>query len=197
LIFTEQHNERLLLQQVAKGDEEAFSILFKRYYQFLATHIFRITESREMAEEVVQDVFLKIWMAREALPEIQNIRSYLVTLSRNHGINTLKRQLREWEKLSEFITYERQVSKNLQTSNTKDFQGTLIDEAIDNLPPRQKQVYLLHRHERQSYDQIAAKLGVGKESVKKNLQLASRSITDYIKGRLVSLLFLLEFFWNI
>jgi RNA polymerase sigma-70 factor (ECF subfamily) len=75
--------------KVAAGNEQAFTELFHRWQSFLATHIYRITESRELAEEIVQDVFLKIWQTRETLSEIQSFKSFLLVVSKNHALNVI------------------------------------------------------------------------------------------------------------
>lgn len=188
------YNDNELLLLIAQGDEKAFVVFFKQWQPFLATHIFRITDSRELAEEIVQDVFLKIWITRETLTEVKNIKAYLVTVSRNHAINELNRIVRGWGKiqsLNESALPDKYVEAD---ENVPDIKYAFLDEAIDQLPPRQKQIYLLNRHERLSYNEIAGKLGLGRESVKRNLQLASRTITKIIKAKLTLLILILESF---
>ncbi|MEO6135733.1 MAG: sigma-70 family RNA polymerase sigma factor [Ginsengibacter sp.] len=173
------YNEESLLQQVAAGNEAAFTKLFYYWQPFLATHIKRITESKPLTEEIVQDVFLKIWQTRETLAEVRNFKSYLLTISKNHAINCLQKIARE------SLHSERHALENqLQSENIIDVKDTcysLIDEAIDKLSVRQKEVYLLHRHQRLTYQQIADQLHIGKESVKTHLQLAVSAISKYIK----------------
>lgn len=181
-----------LLQKVAKGDEESFRIFFRQWQPFLATHIFRITESRELAEEVVQDVFLKIWMTRETLTSVNNIKAFLITISRNHAINELNKMLREWGRVKHLEGEQLAQTTDSTAENLSQLKYALLDEAIDKLPPRQKEIYLLNRHQRLSYQEIAQKLSIGRESVKRNLQLASQAITKYINARLALLIFLLE-----
>ncbi|WP_372490119.1 RNA polymerase sigma factor [Chitinophaga sedimenti] len=60
--------------------------MFHQWQPFLSTHIYRITESRELTEEIVQDAFLKIWQTRETLPDVRNFRSYLIVISKHQGI---------------------------------------------------------------------------------------------------------------
>jgi RNA polymerase sigma-70 factor (ECF subfamily) len=84
-----------LLLQVARGSEQAFRQLFMRYHQWLISHIFRLTGSMAQAEEVAQDVFLKLWMNREVLAGINKFKPYLFVLSRNHAVNVLKATIKE------------------------------------------------------------------------------------------------------
>ncbi len=184
------YNEKELLRQVAVGDETAFHQMFQQWHQLLAGYVFRITESRELTEEIVQDVFLKIWMTRETLGEIENFKHYLLVVSRNQCFDVLKKQLRQEQQKRE---WERDHKlKAVQEDPTPDF-SSLIDEAIESLPPRRKEVYLLSRHERLTYQEVADRLGISKESVKTHLKLASDSISTYIRSRLIcSILFLIS-----
>src|SRR5688572_32540066 len=87
--------EKELLLLVARGNEQAFRQLFMRYHQWLISHIFRLTGSMAQAEEVAQDVFLKLWMNREVLAGIHKFKPYLFVLSRNHAVNVLKATIKE------------------------------------------------------------------------------------------------------
>ena len=172
----------------------AFRTLFDQWQPVLAGYIFRITRSRELAAEILQDVFLKIWMSREALAEVDNFKHYLFIVSRNHAINALKKAMREFERMKDLSREleARQFTDSFSTvDSTETILYTLIDEAIENLPPRQKEVFLLHRHERLTYLQIAEKLNIGRESVKTHLGLAIKSISKYLTERAGTLLILI------
>lgn len=175
-------DERELLMQVASGDEHAFRQLFMMHHQQLGEHMLRITNSIELAEEVVQDVFLKIWFTRESLGRVDNFKAYLFVISKNHALNYLKK-----------LAKERAVIKQLEEAGTgnlhaeitgTDMYYNLLDEAIDQLPPQQQKVYLLSRHGRLKYAEIADQLELSRETVKKYLQIATLSITEYVHEHL-------------
>lgn len=172
-------SEKDLLVKVSEGDEDAFRHLFSKHHQQLGIHIFRITNSVDIAEEIVQDVFLKIWMSRETLVRVRNFKAYLSVISKNHSLNCLRKLSREqicskeWEDCCVKISTSESESFNLYYR--------LLDEAIDQLPPQQQKVYLLSRHERLRYAEIANKLNLSCETVKKYLQIATASITAYVK----------------
>src|SRR5690606_31275885 len=135
----------------------------------------------------------KIWIGREALAEVRNFRAYLFVASKNHALNCLKRIARERVMKEEWAQGETQVQDPDPATPAYD---ALIDEAIDRLPPQQQKVYLLSRHERLKYAEIAARLELSRETVKKYLQLAVNSIRLYIQNR-SALLWLLLFFRGI
>jgi RNA polymerase sigma-70 factor (family 1) len=191
------YEEKETLLAVSQGDETAFTRLFEHWQPVLASFIFRITRSREIAAEIVQDVFLKIWMSREVLGSIDNFKGYLLVVSKNHAINVLRKSMREQRNLERWTTTQQDHAE--PTSPSPDMQEetvfTLIDEAIERLPERQKQVFLLHRYERLTYAQIAQQLGIGKESVKTHLALAIKSISKYLHEKanfLIGLLLIMK-----
>lgn len=174
--------ERELLIEVASGNEYAFRQLFMMYHQQLGVHMLRLTNTAELAEEVVQDVFLKIWLSRETLAGVDNFKAYLFVISKNHALNCLKK-----------LAKERVLIQQLEDNNTESFitepadtdlYYNLLDEAIDQLPPQQQKVYLLNRHGRLKYAEIADQLELSRETVKKYLQIATVSITEYVHEHL-------------
>lgn len=173
--LTNQTDETLLLSKVAKGDEVAFKSLFDIWYPYLAAHIFRITQSRELAEEIVQDVFLKIWQSRETLAGVVHFRAYLTVVSRNHALNAIRKIARDSRKQQQWVYENREQPDGKDT-----IYYSLIDEAIDQLTPRQREIYLLHRHKKLTYNQIAEQLHLSRETVKSHLQLATMAIKNYV-----------------
>lgn len=180
-----------LLRQVSHGDEKAFRTIFNKYHNRLGSHLFCVTKSHELAQEVVQDIFLKIWINRTELTHIRNFRAYLYVMSKNHALNCLQNNA-----LEKTLTTALDDNQDFQTDEVTEENDKylLIDEAIDHLPPQQKQVYLMSRHERLNYKEIAARLSLSRETVKKYLQISSESITTYIRKKLIiSILFFTYF----
>lgn len=184
--------ENELLLQVARGSEQAFRQLFMRYHQWLISHIFRLTGSMAQAEEVAQDVFLKLWMNREVLAGIHKFKPYLFVLSRNHAVNVLKATIKERMRRQEW-----EKEHTLQPLNNEEeptvTQYTLLDEAIDQLPEQQRKVYLLSRYEQLTYIEISGKMNISRETVKKYIQIAIASITAFIKRKIAEIELLLFF----
>lgn len=171
--------EQVLLKKVSAGDEAAFTLLFNQYYPLLSTHVFRITRSLPETEEIVQDVFFKIWITRESLGNITAFRPYLWVMAKNRALNALQKTARERSNRTAYLQEYTETEKDddLHTLHS------LIDEAIHHLPPQQKKVYLLSRRQRLRQAEIAAQTGLTVPTVKKYMQLAVAAISDYIKER--------------
>jgi RNA polymerase sigma-70 factor (family 1) len=188
---------KVLLLRASEGDENAFAQLFKTHYNQLGDFIMRITESRPLTQEIVQDVFLKIWINRHSLSTIHCFKAYLMVVARNHAFNCLKQIAREknrkrvWE--NEVLHHALHPAEESTLRDT----GQLLDEAVELLPPRQKNVYLLSRREGISQEGIAQKLNISHETVKKHMVLALRFLKNHLRTNLrLFLLFIIISFRN-
>lgn len=173
------YTEEELLQKIADGDESAFRYLVNTWSDLLGTHIYRLTRSHETTEEIVQDVFLKIWNTREGLAEVKNFRTWLYVVSRNQAIMALRKIIlqksrhAEWQKTAA-IGEEDSI-------HAKEAQLSVVEQAIEQLPAQQKKAWVLSRRQGLSYKEIADAMGVSTETVKKHIQYASLSITRYVE----------------
>lgn len=184
------HNERELLLQVAQGNEKALSELFYQYHHHLGIYIYQLTSSRELAEEIVQDVFLKIWTNRESLTQVDNFKTWLFVIAKNHALNCLRKLVRERMQRQQWANSQESELLPEETNGEEQFQ--LIDQAISQLPPQQKKVFILSRYRRLKYEEIARELNLSRETVKSYLQIATASINRFVTNRF-SLLFWLLF----
>ena len=189
--MVETEKDADILKDIAAGSSKAFRALYSQWEPTLSSFIFQVTRSKIITAEIVQDVFLKIWMTRESLVEVKDFKAYLFVISKNRAINALKKSLADLERMKKYAS---EVPFNEQPEDDNDqIPFTLIDEAIDQLSPRQKEIFLLHRHERYSYREIAEQLGIGKESVKTHLSLAIKSIKNHIETKITLIILLIDF----
>lgn len=177
-------NEKHLLQQVADGNDRAFRLLFYRYADLLGTYVFRLTGSRQITEEIVQDVFLKIWMSREVLALVENFHSYLYVVSRNQALNALRSQLRQQRRQKEWERATAESRLPTLPEEPVEYPAGLIDRAIRQLPPQQQKVWLLSRKDGFTHKQIALNMTLSPETVKKYMMYANQSIARFIRAHL-------------
>ena len=190
MVASEKETE--LLKDIAAGSSEAFRALYSQWEPNLSSFIFQITRSKVITAEIVQDVFLKIWMTRESLVDVKDFKAYLFVISKNRAINALKKSLADLERMKKYAS-EVPFNEQPEEEDNDQLPFTLIDEAIDHLSPRQKEIFLLHRHEGYSYREIAEQLGIGKESVKTHLSLAIKSIKNHIETKITLIILLIDF----
>ena len=163
------YNEKDLLQLVSKGDELAFRQIFNTYHGKLYSYIIKITDSRETAEDTVNDVFLKLWLNKEKLLEIENLNAYLYRMAHNHAYNGLRRMAKQILIISEL---EKTAGHEYSGPDDKLLRKELremIHAAIGKLTPQQRAVYKMSREESLKQEDIARQLNISIFTVKKHL----------------------------
>lgn len=100
MVETEKETE--LLKDIAAGNSKAFRALYSQWEPTLSSFIFQVTRSKIIIAEIVQDVFLKIWMTRESLVDVKDFKAYLFVISKNRAINTLKKSLADLERMKKY-----------------------------------------------------------------------------------------------
>jgi RNA polymerase sigma-70 factor (family 1) len=163
------YDEKALLARLAAGEEDAFAGLFSHYQAPLAQYIIRFVKSPQLAEDLSQEVFLKIWLQRAKLPELQSFRAFLFIVARNHTINTLEAASRDQAGMGE-ITRHAMALRN-PTEDTvlnREYQD-FLHRTIDSLPPRSREVFRLCREQQLSYEEVAARLGISRNAVKSHM----------------------------
>jgi RNA polymerase sigma-70 factor (family 1) len=144
-----------------------FNAIFDKYRSRIYAYVLAISKSEYVAEEITQEIFIKIWVGRENLGEIKNLDGYIFKIAKNLCLNYLRK-----------IAYNESMSSELVRLATKDASSStdtrvnlseynkLINEAVNSLSPQRKLVYKLSREQELSYDEIAAQLNLSKNTVK-------------------------------
>jgi RNA polymerase sigma-70 factor (family 1) len=185
------HNGRELLLKIAEGDETAFRKLYEMHWNRVYVTALAIMQSADLAMDVVQDTFTLIWKNREKLASVNNIEAYIYVTGRNRIISILrnKRSYVKADVLNTLPLPEDQLSPERQAA-LRQFHVQL-HKAIQLLPPQQKVVFTLSRLQEHSYDEIAEKLGISRDTVRNHLIKALNSIRSYFSTRNQDILYLL------
>ncbi|MHA4809533.1 RNA polymerase sigma factor [Flavitalea flava] len=162
-------NENELLIEISRGNEQSFKDLFYAFKSKLYTYALRLTESKEVAEDIVHDVFFKVWLNKEKLPEIDNINAYLFKATHNLALNGFRRKAKETLVLAEL---EKKLSIQIDNTDNKLVLREVkefIHSAMGHLTPQQRQVFKLSREEGLKQEEIAQQLNISLFTVKKHL----------------------------
>ena len=189
------NNETELLQRIAEEDQEAFSALFFYYQQPVSQVVMLYTKDLSVAEEVLQEVFLKVWLNRATLPDLKDFRSWLFIIVRNYIIDYLRRwssrKTTETNWHTDTSLDPEEADHKLRMNNYQQ----LLQNAVNTLPQQQKAVFLLAREQQLTYDAIAKHLSLSPATVKTHMQRALQHIRAYLAGHsdiAMLLLFLLN-----
>ncbi|MBL7966095.1 MAG: RNA polymerase sigma-70 factor [Prolixibacteraceae bacterium] len=189
-----QADDKELYLKLKEGNELAFQILFKKYYSAMCHFARQFLNDSEMAEETVQDMFVKIWEKRESLNIETSVKHYFFRSVRNHCLNQLQH-----EKIK-----KQYASKVLETANHEISPEQYfievdlikrIEASIDALPPKRKEIFRLSREQGMKYKDIAETLNISVKTVEAQMGLALKHLRDELKdfsNHLITLFFILK-----
>lgn len=179
-----------LFQRISSGDDDAFRKLFTKYYDHVYSIAIRYLKAHELAEDMVQQVFLQVWEKRENLPTINHPGDYLFIIARNQLISLLRKNASH----EKYIQYLKQrFNTGVETSELELVEkqnNRLIQQAISKLPPQQQQVYRLSREEGLNYGEIAAAMNITLHTVKWHMREALEGLRRILFAHKNDLLYL-------
>ena len=177
-----EFKESFLLGKIAEGDWDAYTQLFNYYLPRLTRYIFPFANrSMHETEEVIQEVFLRIWEKRQTLSEIRSFDQYLFRMAKNKLINTLQ-QNKSHRELHARYAYgrEKQHSEPENALQYNEYRAAAL-EGMDQMSPKLRIVFVLSTQEEWSLDEISTGLRLPKETVKKRLYMATNFIRTYLR----------------
>lgn len=178
-----QEEEKILLKKIAEGDEPSFRILFNRYHKKLFVHLFGITKSKEVADELAIDIFVKLWTGRELLLEIRDVEGFLKKVGYNKSMDFFRMAARN-ARLQKAI--EREMGAALEVpADVRLYDHELrqiLHNAARQLSPQRRLIFTLSREQGLTHDQIARKLHLSRNTVKNHMVEAIKSIKNYLKA---------------
>lgn len=172
--------ERSLILRLIGGDEDAFCELYATYKNRLIYFAMRFLKSREYAEDVFQDAFTVVWQSRRFINPDASFSSYLYTIMRNRILNQLRNAANE-EKLKESILsqaldYTEDTKREVMLNDLK----SLISHALQQLTPRQREIFEMSREAQLSHKEIADKLGISVNTVQEHISISLKLIRIYL-----------------
>ena len=168
------------IERIRAGDEAAFEALFRALAPGLCALVTRYVKSRQIAEELVQDLFFDLWNRRARLVVDQAITSYLFVAARNRALNYVKRERR-------VVPWNASATKDLdETDPAAPGEAELLDalelqDAIEHLPARCRLIFTLHRHQEMTYGEIAKSLGLSIKTVETQMGRALHALRDRLR----------------
>lgn len=176
------YDTQQLLSLLAEGDESAYRLLYDQYRNKIYSLAFQLIKSKPVAEDVLQEVFVSIWVNRKQLPELDSFHAWLRTITRNNLYNRLRKMATE-EAFIRSVICERKPEGEEGTMETvaENELKKILHQAIAQLTPQQRKVYVLGKEEGLRYEQIADELQLSRDTVKYHMTEALKSIRRYLQ----------------
>ena len=172
-----------LQEQLKAGSEQAFAMLFDKFRGTVYGVAFKFLKSSVLAEEIVQDVFLKVWMKRSEMGAVRDFKAYLFIMTRNFIFDRIKKMSYENAMAAELKNEPSHIDDTEYLVRSHECQQ-LLQQATELLPPQQKQVYYMAKEEGMSHEKIAGIMNLSKLTVKAHMAKALQNIRKYLDAYL-------------
>jgi RNA polymerase sigma-70 factor (ECF subfamily) len=172
---------QILLKQIAKDDEQAFRAVFDRYKEPFHATAFKMTRSADIAEEIVQEVFVTLWVKRKLVATAKKPEGYVFTILHNCIYAHFRKLVLERQLKSKMAQVEEQSENRIETLLLEKENRTIIENIISQLPPQQKLIYKLAKQEGVSREDIAKQLNISPNTVRNLLATAVDYLRTYLK----------------
>ncbi len=183
-----ENSDKFLVERLKRGDADAFDELFTKYAGKINLLARRYLGSKEDAEGMTQDIFIKIWENRENIKTEHSFRSYIFTIT----YNAIKKFFRDkhmvYEQYKDFL-HDSSISNTASEINYNEIVKH-VEHEVDKLTSRQKQIYILSREKGFSHKEIAKQLNISTKTVENHLSVATKQIKNHLsKSGLLSIIF--------
>jgi RNA polymerase sigma-70 factor (ECF subfamily) len=170
---------------------QAFDEIYHKYNKLLFGFAIRIVKFSHDAEDIVHDVFLKLWQNRTSIDEEMSFRSYLFTIAYNTTINIIRKRSVKEEYVEALKNLQDQGTNNVATEMEFNELNEKLQSALNELPQRQKEIYMLSRDEGLTYSQIAEKLSISVNTVENHMVKALK----FLRTRIDTTSIMATLFW--
>lgn len=175
------YDEAEILARIAQGDQRAFELIYQKYHARIYHFALGYLKNEMDAEEVVQEIFLKLWMRDSRSLPISSLPAYLQTLVRNHSLNALRRKARmnatDLEASVDWTEAHEETEQQILLNDTR----KVLNQAIELLPPQQKRIYQLCHVEGVKYEEAAKQLSISPGTVHSHVKAALKFLRGHLR----------------
>lgn len=168
-----------------------FDYLFEQYKKRIYIYVLKIVKSSFAAEEITQEIFIKLWLFRDRLSEINNLDGFVFKIVRNHTLNHLRKVAYDDRLLKEILAFTTLEQNNIDEKIIATDYQLLVQQALDCLSPQRRLVYELSRKKGLNHEEIASQLDLSKNTVKNHIGSALKHIQNYLSKNGISVAILL------
>ena len=181
-MFDTPQQEKEILIRILQGDELAFEKIYRLYSPRLYGKLLRLLKSVPQTEEILQDVFLKIWEYRASIDPEKSFRAFLFKIAENKAYDFFRKAARDKKLEAELIALSTLNYMALEEFVADDEKSVLLENAINKLPPQRQQVFRLCKLEGKSYKEVSELLGISLSTISDHIVKATKSIRDHLES---------------
>lgn len=182
--------ETELIYGLRNGDVKAFTAIYKLYFQRLYVYSLQFTKSEKDAEDIVQEVFVKLWTIRHTITAKHTLRTLLFIIARNFLINAYRQTINS-PVFEDYIEYRNSITTHDHSPLEYDEFLNCLEQCLNELPPAQENVVRMSRFQHLSNKEISAHLNINEQSVKNHLSRGLKTIRSRLK-ELLTLIMLIS-----
>lgn len=186
--------ERILLEKLKNDDQSAFTVIFQKYYPDLVRFSFGFIRNSDASEEIVQDVFLKLWENRHVLEIHTSLKSFLLKTVQNRSIDSLRHASIKHKYTTEFLEHLTLSENGTENYILYSELENNFNDAMGKIPAQFAEVFRMSRIETLNYQEIAAKLGVSVRTVEVRIGRALSLLREELKDFLIVFLIFYQLF---
>lgn len=170
-----------LVVRLQQDEVSAFDTLYWKYHQAVYRNIFKFVKEQIVTEDILQEVFAKLWEKRKEINASQSVAGWLFVISFNLSVDYVRKRLREQTIHKELLNLDFDDNYSLDRKNIYEDQYQLLEKAIAQLSPKKRKIVTLCKLEGKTYDEVAEELKISRNTVKEHLSIAMVKLNDYIQ----------------
>jgi len=169
-----------------QDDRLAFTELYNRHWEMLFTSVLKVTKDDEESMDIVQEVFIALWLKRTELGNIQSISGYLYKAVRNRGLMYIRANIVRNNYLSSLNQHLDEVRDTLGEQQAAKELEMILQQELDRLPAKMREVFILSRQQHLSHKEIAQRLNISDKTVKKQINNALKHFKDKLEDNSIT-----------
>ena len=190
---SDNENLKFLIQQLQEGSERAFTILYDKFSKQLYRNILRLVKDEFIAQELLQDLFLKVWENRQNIKIEGSFKSFLFKVAENLVFMYFRKVAKDNRLIENLIRANIEFDINAEEIIISRQDQELLYAAIANLPPQRKQVYTLCKLEGKSYEEVSKELGISTSTISDHIVKANKTVKQFLQvNNGIALLFIVD-----
>ena len=173
-------NEKEWLLLLKTGDEVAFEKIYNMYSSRLYGNLYKMVKSESVAQEILQEVFIKIWKNRSSIDPEKSFRSYLFKIAENNVYDFFRKVARDKKMQTQLMTVATEHYEHVEDLLLRKENTLILQKAIDSLSPQRQQVFRLCKLEGKSYDEVSRQLGISVSTISDHIVKANKAVREYL-----------------